>query len=250
MPPERGKGRGEGRCSVPHFAWARTEKSRVCLKPEDLSSTSFLTAAGPVEYSDILQLLPICEHIQMVATSIWDTFRKKVINSQPVLGQSSTKDQGGKPRMGLQCLLGVKAPLRITKSWLLSSPRRQKLFILEKNILDLSFSLAHLLCAFNSWIGHWRKEGSYKRRRLYAEYHLKGSETCMNQIHFHKKQLGNYNIVLYPKTGKKIYFQNVCLLKYPVWTSRKKNLETYGEGQVSFWELFMHLLNLVGYIHL
>ena len=55
----------------------------------------------------------------------------------------------------------------------------------------------------------------------------------MNQIHLHKKQLGNYNIVPYPKTGK-IYFQNVCLLKYPVWTSRKKNLETYGEGQVSF----------------
>ena len=53
----------------------------------------------------------------------------------------------------------------------------------------------------------------------------------MKWIHLYKNKLGDYNIVLYPKTGK-IYFQNVCLLKCPFWISRKKNLETYGERLV------------------
>lgn len=68
---------------------------------------------------------------------------------------------------------------------------------------------------------------------MYAKNRLKGSETCMKQIHLYKKKIGDYNIVLYPKTGK-IHFQNVCLLKCPFWISRKKNLETYRESQVSF----------------
>lgn len=134
VPPERRKGKGRRQIFHSPCCISQQEKeTRVCLKPEDLNnSLLFLTAVGPIEYSDILQLLAICEHIQMAATSNWSTFRKKVINSQLVHRRSSTKNYDGSPEQDCSASQGSWAPLKLTKSWLLSFPGREKIFILEK----------------------------------------------------------------------------------------------------------------------
>lgn len=142
-----------GRKRNPGCVWKQKTLTTPC---------SFLTAAGPVEYSDIMQLLPICEHIQMAATSMWGTFRKKVIISQAVLRPSSTKDQGVSPEYGTAVPQGSR-PLRELQNLGCCILLGERIYLfLEKNILDLSFALAHLLSAFSSWIGHWLKEGSHR----------------------------------------------------------------------------------------
>lgn len=97
--PERRKAKGRRQIFHPPFCKSQEEKEiqGVSGTKRTLTTNSllFLTAVGPVEYSDILQLLLICEHIQMAATSNWSTFRKKVINSQLVHRRSSTKNYDG-----------------------------------------------------------------------------------------------------------------------------------------------------------
>lgn len=176
----------------------------VCNKRTFTTPCPFLTAAGPVADSDILQLLPMCEHFQMAATSI----RERVITAslcsgdlpQKIMLEAQSRTAG--PPRGC-------GPLGITKSPLLSSPGRELTYP-GKNYYGSKFGPSpSLLCLqLLNWTLTYGKQPYEK---AVCQVPLKKIRDMCESTYFYKN-LGDCNIVPYPKTGKKIYFQNVCLL--------------------------------------